>query len=264
MTKKVALITGGSRGLGRAMALALARDGYQVAVTGRNEQKLAETARELPVGRTFVADVTDPARTEGIIEEVTRTLGPIDVLINNAGIGGGDEGPQRLEDMDTESWWRVHETNVKGPLLYSKAVLPTMTERGHGIIINIGSYISIRPSTFATAYASSKAALARFSDCLAEEVDEHGIQVFCVSPGLVLTDMTRNLPFIRDVPESRFNQPEDIGALACRLATGKYGKLSGLFLHVNDDVDALLADYVHIREKRLYELRLHNLGGLVE
>lgn len=263
MATKNILITGGSRGLGRAIALSLAGQGHRVAVTGRDDIKLAEIARELPGGVAIHADVTDPSHTLAVVDEVTKDLGPIDVLINNAGQGGGPQGPQPLMDMDAETWWQVMETNVRGPMLYAKAVLPGMVKRGSGIVINMGSYISIRPSAMATAYAGSKAALARFSDCLALEVADQGVQVFCVSPGLVLTDMTRDLPFINDIPEEQFHHPEDIAALVEKLVTGKYAALSGHFIHVVDDLGALLENAPRLKEERLYQFALHGLDGLI-
>ncbi len=265
MDAKNVLITGGSRGLGRAMAIALANQGHRVAVTGRDNKMLAEVVHELPGGVAIDADVTDASHTQAVIDEVEKDLGPVDVLINNAGIGGTDkeQGPQSFVDMSVDDWWRVQETNIKGPMLYSHAVLPGMIERGHGFIINIGSYIAVRPMPGATAYAASKAALARFTDCLHADLADTGVQVFCISPGLVLTDMTRNLPFIKEIPESEFNQPEDIGERVCRLVTGDYGALSGLFLHVRDDLDQLRESGDMLREQRLYSLRIDGLEGLI-
>lgn len=263
MEKKTVVITGGSRGLGRAMALALAAAGHRVAVTGRDADKLAAMARELPGGMAISADVREPTQVAAVIDQVEESLGPVDVLINNAGAGGGAKGPQTLVDTDADEWWRLQETNLRGPMLYTKAVLPGMIARKAGIIINLGSYIAIRPSPLATAYAASKAALARFTDCLAEEVSEHGVQVFCVSPGLVLTDMTRDLDFIKDIPAEAFNQPEDIAALACELVSGRYGALSGRFIHVTDDLNALRDSAEKISQERLYQLSLHGLHGLI-
>jgi NAD(P)-dependent dehydrogenase (short-subunit alcohol dehydrogenase family) len=199
------------------------------------------------------------------VQQVAERLGVVEVLINNAGVGGDPaHGPQNFVDMDPGIWWRVQETNLRGPLLYTKAVLPGMIQRGHGVIINIGSYSAIRPTPMSTAYGSSKAALARFSDCLATEVADQGVQVFCASPGLVLTDMTRDLAFIRDIPEQDFHKPQDIAALACELASGRYADLSGLFLHVRDDLPSLLAEAERVKKERLYQLRLSGLDGLIE
>lgn len=263
MDAKNVLITGGSRGLGRAMAIGLAAAGHRVAVTGRDNQKLAEIVHELPGGVAIDADVTDAYHTQAVIDEVEKDLGAIDVLINNAGISGGAGSPQSFMEMSVEDWWRVQETNLKGAMLYSHAVLPGMIERGHGVIINIGSYIAIRPMPGASAYAASKAALARFTDCLYVDLADTGVQVFCISPGLVLTDMTRDLPFIKDIPESEFNQPEDIAERVRKLVTGDYGALSGLFLHVKDDLEQLLEHADKLREQRLYSLRIDGLEGLI-
>lgn len=167
-------------------------------------------------------------------------------------------------DMSVEEWWRVQETNIKGPMLYSHAVLPHMLERSGGIIMNLGSYISIRPMAMSTAYAASKAALARFTDCLAADLAGSDVQVFCVSPGMVITDMTKDLPFIKEIPDEDFNQPEDIAALVCELASGNYRDLSGRFIHVRDDISSLLAKAERIEKEHLYQLRMCGLDGLIE
>ena len=263
MESKNVLITGGSRGLGRAMAVALSDQGHSVAITGRDDEKLKEVVKDLPGGVAIHADVTDPAHTLAVVDEVTQDIGPIDVLINNAGIGGKG-GPQNLVDMDADDWWRVQETNLRGPMLYTKAVLPGMIDRGSGVIVNMGSYIGIRPAAMATAYGTSKAALARFSDCLAMEVADAGVQVFCVSPGIVLTDMTRNLPFIKDIPEQDFYHPEDITSLVGELMTGNFAALSGRFIHVSDNLQELLDNVERLGAERLYQLSLHDLEGLVK
>jgi 3-oxoacyl-[acyl-carrier protein] reductase len=264
MTKKTVLITGGSRGLGRAMAVAFTQQGHRVAVTGRNVDALGEVLHELPGGLALQADVSDSNRARSVVAEVNKDIGPIDVLINNAGTGGAAKGPQMFFDMSVEDWWRVQETNIKGPMLYSHAVLPHMLERNGGIIMNLGSYISIRPMAMSTAYAASKAALARFTDCLAADLADSDVQVFCVSPGMVITDMTKDLPFIKEIPDEDFNQPEDIAALVCELASGNYRDLSGRFIHVRDDISALLAKAERIEKEHLYQLGMHGLDGLIE
>jgi len=261
--KKTVLITGGSRGLGLAMARAFAAQGCRVAITGRDGARLAEAVQDLPGGIAIEADVADAAHTQAVIGEVEADIGPVEVLINNAGIGGDPAGPRSFMDMSVEAWWRVQETNLRGPMLYCHAVLPGMIERGGGVIINIGSYIAIRPMPTASAYAASKAALARFTDCLALDLEDTDVQAFCISPGLVLTDMTRDLPFIKDLPDSDFFQPEDIAERVCRLASGEFAALTGLFLHVGDDLDDLRAQRDRIREERLYSLRLNGLEGLI-
>jgi NAD(P)-dependent dehydrogenase (short-subunit alcohol dehydrogenase family) len=245
------------------MAKAFHAAGYPVAVTGRDTDALAAVAKALPGVVALAADVTDAARATAVVAEVEAAQGPIGVLINNAGLGGGPAGPRPLWEMTVEEWWRVYEVNLKGPMIYSHAVLPAMRAAGSGVIINLGSYIAIRPEATATAYGGSKAALARFTDCLAEEVAENGIQVFCTSPGLVLTDMSRGLPFINDIPPEYFSQPEDIARLALALASGSYGALSGCFLHVTDDLEVIAREAERVLEQRLYKLSLHGLEGLI-
>ena len=262
MEQRVALITGGSRGIGRAIAAALHAQGHRVAVTGRDREKLREVRESLPGVLTLEADVADPARTRDVVDEVSESLGPVDVLVNNAGTGGS-AAPLPFMDMDPAAWWGALETNLRGPMLYSHAVIPGMIDRGFGVIVNVGSYMAIRPTGSATAYAASKAALARFTDCLAEDLKDTGVQVFCLSPGLVLTDMTRDMPFIKHVPESAFNQPEDVAARICQLAGGGYAALSGLFLHVVDDMDEQLENADRIHAESLHTLRLHGLEGLI-
>lgn len=258
-----ALVTGGSRGIGRAIAEKLATEGYRVAVTGRDREKLAEVSASIPGALAINADVASAEDTRAAIRETESQLGPVDVLVNNAGIGGDESGPRPFVEMDPQTWWRVQETNVLGPALYTHALLPGMLGRGRGVIINIGSYIAIRPQAAVTAYASSKAALARFSDCLAAELHGTGVQVFCISPGLVLTDMTRDLDFVKDIPKSEFVSPEVIADRVCRLGSGGFGALSGLFLHVSDDLDELLARAQTLHDEGLYTLRLSGVDGRI-
>ncbi len=233
-------------------------------MTGRDVNALREVLHELPGGLALQADVSDSNRARSVVAEVNKDIGPIDVLINNAGTSGGAKGPQMFWDMSVEDWWRVQETNIKGPMLYCHAVLPHMLERRGGIIINVGSYISIRPMAMATAYAASKAALARFTDCLAADLADSDVQLFCVSPGFVITDMTKDLPFIKEIPDENFNQPEDIAALVCELISGNYYELSGRFIHVEDDISLLLANAQRVGKEHLYQLRMHGLNGLIE
>jgi 3-oxoacyl-[acyl-carrier protein] reductase len=263
MSLKTVLITGGSRGIGRAIAQAFHAQGHRVAVTGRNREKLEEVRQTMPGVLALEADVADSERTQAVVVEAEATLGPVDVLVNNAGTGGSAV-PLSFVDMDPVDWWGAVETNLKGPMLYCRAVLPGMLERRFGVIVNLGSYMAIRPMPMATAYASSKAALARFTDCLAADLKDSGVQVFCVSPGLVLTDMTRDMPFIKHVPPSEFNQPEDVAERVCRLSSGYYAALSGLFLHVGDDMDEQLESAARIHAESLHTLRLHGLNGLIQ
>jgi NAD(P)-dependent dehydrogenase (short-subunit alcohol dehydrogenase family) len=205
--------------------------------------------------------VSDESAAEATVKKVIRDFGHIDVLINNAGTAGPGGPTWTTSPLD---WWHVHETNVKGPLVYMSNVLPGMIERNTGTIINIGSYAALRPTPGNSAYASSKAALARITDSLAAEVAQYNIHIFCLSPGLVKTEMTRGVPIFADIPEREWNKPEDICHLVKTLLNNDYGELSGRFIHVKDDVGQLLKNAERIRNQGLYQLRMGNLDGSIE
>ena len=151
----------------------------RVAVAARSADQVEETAQEID-GLAVTADVSKQEDVEAMMATVERELGPIDLLVNNAGIGLG--GPLPWEE-DPADWWHVFEINVLGAYLCSRAVLPGMVERGRGRIVNTGSGASYLPTAGATAYGASKAALGRFGELLAGQVAEHGIAVFVISPG---------------------------------------------------------------------------------
>lgn len=262
MENKVILITGGSRGIGQAIATYLAGLGHRIAITGRNPDQLEQARKQLPADTlALMADASDDTAARDTVEAVIAHFGQIDVLINNAGTAGPG-GPTWL--TPSVDWWEVQETNVKGPLLHIQQVLPDMIDRRAGIIINLGSYAAIRPTPGNSAYAASKAALARLTDSVAAEVAEFGIQVFCVSPGLVKTDMTRGVPVFDDVPEHEWSRPEEVCQLVHSLLSEKYAPLSGRFLHVHDDIDELSNDTARIKRERLYQLRMDSLGNLID
>jgi NAD(P)-dependent dehydrogenase (short-subunit alcohol dehydrogenase family) len=261
MNSLVILITGGSRGIGRALALSLAAQGHRIAITGRDPEVLAHTHGELPAGSLMLmGDATDEAACADAIMQVTNTWGRIDVLINNAGISGeaGAFSPAAIND-----WWRVLETNLKGPMLFMSHALPHMLQQDSGIIINIGSYGAIRPLPGNSAYAASKAALARLTDTVAEETKSSGVQLFCVSPGLVETDMTRGKAAFEHVPAGAWSQPEDICRSVQRLIDGDCQALNGRFLHVHDNIDELLASAQTIVNEGLFTLQLSGLDGVI-
>src|SRR5688500_733562 len=163
---QIALVTGGGRGIGRLIALELAGAGMRVAVSARSADQVEATAQEID-GLAITADVSKQEDVQAMVETVERELGPIDLLVNNAGIGLG--GPLPWE-QDPADWWHVFEVNVLGAYLCSRAVLPGMVERGRGRIVNTGSGASYLPNAGATAYGASKAALGRFGELLAGQV----------------------------------------------------------------------------------------------
>jgi len=267
---QVAIVTGGGRGIGRAMALALAQAGAAVAVVARTADQLSETVAliEGAGGRAVAcpADVTDRAGIERAVARVEGQLGPVDLLVNNAG-AGGPPGP--LWESDPGAWWRCIEVNLRGPFLCSRAVLPGMVARRCGRIITTASGAGLGPWPYAAAYAIAKCAAIRFSENLAAETAQHGIRVFSISPGFVRTAMTeagaespdwekwldgffrKALAAGHDVP------PEQAANLVVFLASGRADALSGCYIDVGDDVAEMVRRAQEIQKDELHTLRLH-------
>ena len=239
-----ALITGGGRGIGRETARALAGAGHKVAVTGRSSTDLNTTVAliERDGGKAVAirGDVSDPHSVRATADAARRAVGPIDVLVNNAG-RVGPFGPTL--DADPEEVARTFATNVMGPLCMCQAVVPEMIERGHGYVVNMNSLQGSRSMPGGTAYGSSKAALHRLTDTLAQELDGTGVVVFDVSPGLVRTQMMETpglAEVVAELPESDWMPAERAAHIISRLVSGRYDALSGRFIHASDDLDLLL------------------------
>lgn len=257
---KVILITGASRGIGKALACDLAKAGAKLALVARDSEKL-EALRALikadgGTALSFAANVTDAAWARQIVQDCQTQLGPLDILVNNAGTFGSS-GP--IWQCDIEDAWNAVEVNLRGPMVYMHAVLPEMVHRKGGIILNMGSYASIQPNERAPAYAAAKAALARYSDSVAATTGQHGVSIFTISPGLVQTDMTRNEPQFQNLPAEAWSPLSKICELVRELAGGNYAALSGRFLHVRDDLSELLSKTTQIEKENLYRLSLRNL-----
>ncbi|MEO7703268.1 MAG: SDR family oxidoreductase, partial [Thermoflexales bacterium] len=189
------------------------------------------------------------------VSETTRQLGPIDLLINNAGMTGkADQGWELADD-----WWRVIEVNLRGPVLCARAVLPGMIARKRGRIINVSSNAGIRPTPPYSAYSVSKAALIRLTDSLAEVTQDQGICVFGISPGMVKTAMTRAMPIMDAKPEADWVAPELAAELCVFLASGQADRLSGRYVHVLDDIRELVRRADEIEANDLYALRMRKL-----
>lgn len=267
---QVAIVTGGGRGIGRAIAVALSEEGASVAVTARTTAEVDETAamaRENGVKAiALVADATDADAWRHVVHETTSQLGPVDLLINNAG-SIGPLGP--LWEVDAEAWRECLDTNVVGPLYGIRAVLPTMIARGRGRIINLVTGAAIRPMNYASAYTVSKTALARLTESLAFETRELGIAVFALTPGLVRTAMPefiatseagrKWLPRFAGGALDSAIAPERPAALALALASGAADRLSGRIISVHDDLDALIKNADTVSDSDLYLLRLNGL-----
>jgi NAD(P)-dependent dehydrogenase (short-subunit alcohol dehydrogenase family) len=245
---QVALVTGGGRGIGRLIAHELTDAGARVAVAARTSGQVEQTAKEI-YGLALTADVSKQEDVEAMVSAVEGELGPIDLLVNNAGIGLDRALPW---EQDAADWWRVFEINVLGAYLCSRAVLPGMVERRSGRIVNTGSGASYLPMGGATAYGASKAALGRFGELLARQVAEFGIAVFVISPGLVRTDMTDS--FGDDAP---WTPPELAPRLVRVLASGRADRLAGRYLHAeHDDIEDLIKRADEIEQRDLNAIRL--------
>jgi NAD(P)-dependent dehydrogenase (short-subunit alcohol dehydrogenase family) len=264
---RIALVTGASRGIGAAIATGLARAGAAVAVSARSYAGLeavvgeieALGSRALPV----VGDVTDQRSVERMIETAEGELGPIDVLVSNAGVC---EAVGPLWEVDPSAWWRDVEVGLRGAFLCARAVLPAMVSRRRGTIVNVASYNVVRPEPYLSGYAAGKAALVHLTGSLAAETEPHGIAVFAIAPGTVATALTRSLaeseaaerwlPRFREMREEDWLSPELAARLVVLLASGRADALSGRFLHALDDVEELIARQDEVVRDDLYALRL--------
>jgi 3-oxoacyl-[acyl-carrier protein] reductase len=232
-----ALVTGGGRGIGADIARELANAGWHVTVTARSTDQVDEVAREIG-GTAVVGDVSKRADVEGMV----AAAGPIDLLVANAGIALWEES----WETDPDEWWRIFEVNVLGAYLTCRLALPGMIERGGGRIVITGSGASYLPGSTSSAYSASKAAVGRFGETLAKQVEPHGVKVFVISPGLVNTEMTGD-QFPEGAP---WTPPELAPRLVLELASGRFDALAGRYLHAEHDppdvlesrIDRILAE----------------------
>jgi 3-oxoacyl-[acyl-carrier protein] reductase len=244
---QVVLVTGGGRGIGASIARELAAAGAKVAVSARTAEQVEEVADEIG-GLAVVADVSKREDVEAMVAKVESELGPIDLLVANAGIG--TEGGSTWE-VDPEEWWRVLEVNILGVHLSCRTVIPGMLERGRGRIVITGSGAAYLPGSSSTAYPSSKAAVCRYGETLANELRGR-IPVFVFSPGLVRTDMTS--VFGGDMP---WTPPELAPRLVHVLASGRADALAGRYIHAeHDDIEDLIARADEIEREDLNAIRL--------
>jgi NAD(P)-dependent dehydrogenase (short-subunit alcohol dehydrogenase family) len=236
LTDKTALITGASKGLGKAMAVALAEAGASIALVSRDKQKLDDVAAQIGStgGRAevFVADVADEAQVTRVRDEFNAKFGDkLDILINNAGINIR----KPVTDFTLGEWNSVMNTNVTSAFLMCRGFVPLMTGRGYGRIINMTSIMAHVALAGRTAYAASKTALLGFTRALALELAPERITVNGISPGVFGTEM--NIPlmqnpelsaqFLAKVPMNRWGQPQEIGKLALYLCSEDAGFITG-------------------------------------
>lgn len=224
----VAIVTGASRGIGRAIALALSREKVAIALAARNLAGLAAVENEIREGggQAFAVptDVTDEGRVREMAEETARRFGPVDLLVNNAGVVARGS----VVESSASDWDRVLDVNLKGAFLCTRAVLPGMIARRRGRIVNVSSISGRLGTPLLSAYCASKWGLLGFGKAVAEEVKEHGIQVFSVCPGSVNTEMLqKGLPGAAPQMEA-----EDVAAVVLYLATKAPDAMTGAAVDV--------------------------------
>jgi 3-oxoacyl-[acyl-carrier protein] reductase len=239
LSDQLALVTGASRGIGRAIALELGRQGATVIGTATSEagaQAISAAFAEAGVaGRGEALDVTDAARCEALVDALQREGRGVSILVNNAGITR-DNLAMRMKD---DEWNAVIETNLGAVFRMSRLVLRPMMRARYGRIVNITSVVGASGNAGQANYAAAKAGVAGMSRALAREIASRNITVNCVAPGFIETDMTRALTeqqtaaLIQQVPAGRFGQPEDVAAAVAFLASPQAGYVTGVTLHVN-------------------------------
>jgi len=214
---KTALVTGGGRGLGKAVALALAAEGVNVAITGRNENNLKSVVAEIEskgVKSSYsVFDVTDKKQVFISLEKLQNDFGKFDILINNAGIAafGG------ILEMDDEQWEDIVKTNLFGPYYVVKAVVPGMVEKKSGDVVNISSTAGLKGNALTSAYSASKFGLIGMSESMMLELRKQNIRVTTLTPSTISTDMAKTDLKITDGNPEKVLQPEDFAELVVDL-----------------------------------------------
>lgn len=257
MSRGTAIVTGAGRGFGRAIATRLAGEGFAVALTARSEPQLTEVAADISAagGRALpiAADVTDRAAVDRVVEEAERQLGPVTLLVNNAGVPG-PFGP--LWAIDPDEWWASQAVHIRAPLLFLRAVLPGMTHRRSGRVIVVSAKASRLVAPNLSAYCVGKIAQTRIVEQVAAETRDHGLAAFAIDPGFVFTELaarTLNSPEaqrwlpgmvgrLREKQDDP-NAASDLALCAQRcvdLASGRYDRLSGRYLEMTDDLDSIL------------------------
>ncbi|MFJ7640221.1 3-ketoacyl-ACP reductase [Peribacillus sp. NPDC097264] len=210
LKNKVAIVTGGARGIGKATAIALAKEGVNVGLLARTEATLKEAATEiegLGVKVAYAAaDVSSKEQVEAAIESLTKELGNADILINSAGIGTFGT----VMEMDPEEWKQIIDTNLMGTYYVTHAVLPQLIEKNGGDIINVSSTNGLSGAATSSAYSASKFAVIGFTESLAQEVRRNNIRVSALTPSTVATDLALDLSLIKENNDTKFIQPEDI------------------------------------------------------
>src|SRR3954462_12811751 len=236
LSGKNALVTGSTRGIGRAIAEAFAESGARVAVVGRDQQRAEEAAAAVGNGaRGFAADVSDTAAVTRLVKDVEKAFGSIDILVNNAGITR-DNLVMRLKDED---WDLVQNANLRGAFASIRAVSRGMMKRRSGRIINIASIVGLIGNKGQANYSASKAGLIALTKSVAKELGSRNILVNCIAPGFIETDMTASLPdaarasLLEEIALGRLGRPEDVAGTVLFLASDLAAYITGQVLVVD-------------------------------
>lgn len=239
LTNRVAVVTGGSRGIGAATARALSADGASVAITGlaQDAAGAAKLVEELGNGhcRFYQSDVTNYDECAKLVDSVVRDFGKIDILVNNAGI----TRDRTIRKLPVKDWLDVIQTNLNGPFFMIKAVLEHMVERRYGRIVNISSVIAHTGNVGQANYAASKSGLFGLTKTLALEMSQRGITANCVAPGFIDTMLVAAMPSqaieagIDRTPEHRLGKPEEIARVVRFLVDENAGFITGAVVNVN-------------------------------
>jgi len=247
---KVAIVTGGGTGIGRGICLAFGREGAKVVVAARRLEKVEAVAAELRAagGESLAAvcDVTKGADTRALVEAAERAFGRVDILVNNAGA----LSVSTVENISEEDWDRLMGTNLKGPFLMSRAVLPAMRRAGGGAIVNIGSVLGLVAVKERAAYCASKGGVTMLTKAMALDHAAENIRVNCICPSVVETDLVREVfskteqgrqaraARLTTMPLGRFGRPEDVAELAVFLASEESSWMTGTAIPVDGGVTA--------------------------
>ncbi|WP_456459728.1 3-oxoacyl-[acyl-carrier-protein] reductase [Desulfurobacterium sp.] len=234
LSGKVALVTGGTRGIGRAIAVALKSAGATVYITGTNEERTKQAAEEIGVNGVKM-NVCDREEVKKVVSEIAEKEEKIDILINNAGITR-DTLFMRMKDED---WDAVIETNLTGIYNVTRQVVPLMMKKKTGSIVNISSVVGFTGNPGQVNYSSTKAALVGFTKSLAKEVASRGIRVNAVAPGYITTDMTQKIPekvkeaLIKSIPMRREGEPSEVADAVLFLVSDMASYITGTTIYVN-------------------------------
>ena len=247
---KAAIVTGAGTGIGRAIALALAREGEKVAVAGRRREKLEEVAQAIRraggEALVTVCDVSSEADSHRAVKDAEEAFGHVNVLVNNAGA----LSVSTVESISVEEWDRLMATNLKGPFLMSRAVLPAMRQAGGGAIVNVGSVLGLVAMKDRAAYCASKGGVTMLTKAMALDHAQEKIRVNCICPAIVETDLIRELfskseegrrardTRLATLPLGKFGKPDDIAELAVFLASEESSWMTGTAIPVDGGLTA--------------------------